>query len=210
MEESVKVGWPSGQTTIWNLVANWFSLPGYQVIKQEHWPLGWFNAILRSCASKDKSRAAIIISVWWLLWKEINKRIFIISQLRLCSFLDPSKKQYLCWKLRASCPHINLSQCFKSLSPSSRCPSGVVSCFLSSGAALRLPSGDDAVMCFWCCPSASAVQVDCVRPLIACRCLCFRHRLLFCCWSANSARVFFSFVVCVCFYIVFTGRVCCV
>jgi hypothetical protein len=62
---------------VWNLVATRYNLPSYVVMQQSAGPANWFQKLLGSGVAKEKRRRiGIFITVWWMLWKERNKRIF--------------------------------------------------------------------------------------------------------------------------------------
>jgi hypothetical protein len=59
---------------VWNLVAPHFNLPSYQILQLQGEPIQWFQAILQGGSAKEKKRrTGILITVWWMIWKERNR-----------------------------------------------------------------------------------------------------------------------------------------
>jgi hypothetical protein len=62
---------------VWNLVAGYFNLPNYSLMGMEGGPKGWVQAIRRTGDKNEKKRKlGVLLSFWWMLWKERNQRIF--------------------------------------------------------------------------------------------------------------------------------------
>jgi hypothetical protein len=65
----------------WNLSAGTFDLPSYQTMVATGGPEQWLNH-LQKMGSKETRRknTGILITFWWFIWKERNKRIFEFSE----------------------------------------------------------------------------------------------------------------------------------
>jgi hypothetical protein len=62
---------------VWDRVANSFNLPSYSDLQNEEGPLQWLNKILRLGHHRERrKRLGILLTVWWMIWKERNRRIF--------------------------------------------------------------------------------------------------------------------------------------
>jgi hypothetical protein len=62
---------------VWNLVAELFNLPDFVYMHKKGGPSDWFQVLLGGSGNRDKKRkTGILITVWWLIWKERNNRIF--------------------------------------------------------------------------------------------------------------------------------------
>jgi hypothetical protein len=61
----------------WNLVANSFNLPNYDIFSADHSPSAWVKTMKRAGSKRDKRRnLGILAMFWWTIWKEGNRRIF--------------------------------------------------------------------------------------------------------------------------------------
>jgi hypothetical protein len=62
---------------VWHLVAAKFNLPIYSNLSISGAPAGWVKILARAGTRKDrKKKLSILITFWWLIWMERNKRIF--------------------------------------------------------------------------------------------------------------------------------------
>jgi hypothetical protein len=62
---------------VWNIVAGKFGLPGFGSLDHSEGPLGWMQQIGRVGSKREKRRKlGILLTFWWMVWKERNRRIF--------------------------------------------------------------------------------------------------------------------------------------
>jgi hypothetical protein len=62
---------------VWNIVATSLNLPCFSQMHLQGGPVQWFQSLLHTGPAGDKKkRAGFLLTVWWLLWKERNRRIF--------------------------------------------------------------------------------------------------------------------------------------
>jgi hypothetical protein len=73
----------------WNLIAQTFNLPNYQAMVASGGPDQWLIFFQRM-GSKELRRknSGILITFWWFIWKERNKRIFEQSESSFCQVAD--------------------------------------------------------------------------------------------------------------------------
>jgi hypothetical protein len=67
-------------------VAPKFGLLGYDAISHTSNPKGWIRVLVGSGSAVDKKvKLGILITFWWLVWKERNRRIFEARGLSVCA-----------------------------------------------------------------------------------------------------------------------------
>jgi hypothetical protein len=84
----------------WNLVADKFNLPGYANLTLLGNPVGWVRQITRTGSRKErKQKLGILITFWWMIWKERNKRIFEVA----CFIQETVNFHHFGWASPADC-----------------------------------------------------------------------------------------------------------
>jgi hypothetical protein len=82
---------------VWNLVAASFNLPSYLQLQSQGGPAQRFQVILDAGEAKDKTkRSGILLTVWWMIWKERNRRILTTKSAQLRDWPPVFKKRFLC------------------------------------------------------------------------------------------------------------------
>jgi hypothetical protein len=58
-------------------VASKFNLPSFNSLSLAGGPLEWVSQILKVSPKREKRKnLGILVTFWWMIWKERNKRIF--------------------------------------------------------------------------------------------------------------------------------------
>jgi hypothetical protein len=66
----------------WNLVAAKFNLPGYTNLMLVGNTVRWVREITRSGSRREKKlKLGILITFWWMVWKERNRNFFEVEEL---------------------------------------------------------------------------------------------------------------------------------
>jgi hypothetical protein len=60
----------------WNIVAVRFGLPCYVVMAAAGSPGSGCNTLPGGSMKERRNKARILVTFWWMIWKERNKRIF--------------------------------------------------------------------------------------------------------------------------------------
>jgi hypothetical protein len=67
---------------LWNVVANLFNLPNYDVLNAAGDPIQWVQSLSGSGSKRERRRkVGILFTFWRQLWKERNQRIFVDEEL---------------------------------------------------------------------------------------------------------------------------------
>jgi hypothetical protein len=62
---------------VWNIVALSYSLSNYEALGQSEDPGEWLQKIAASRDRRErKQMIGILLTFWWMVWKERNRRIF--------------------------------------------------------------------------------------------------------------------------------------
>jgi hypothetical protein len=62
---------------VWNIISASFDLPSYGFMAQSGGPDQWLRIIPGAGSKKIKrKKTGILLTFWWIIWKERNKRIF--------------------------------------------------------------------------------------------------------------------------------------
>jgi hypothetical protein len=60
----------------WNITASQFGLPPSSVMAAARGPKQWISFLLQAGSKEKKKNLGILLTFWWIIWKERNKRIF--------------------------------------------------------------------------------------------------------------------------------------